>query len=77
MVLKVFAVAVGALLPSNYYVHTLISILVIVVVHAFAQGRTTNRERDMHARVVLLTVRLHIHHAFGSFLHFVREDSLR
>ncbi|KAG0694949.1 hypothetical protein DFH29DRAFT_1005895 [Suillus ampliporus] len=33
----------------------LISILAVVVVHAFAQGRTTNRERAMHARVVLLT----------------------
>lgn len=35
--------------------HAFISILVIVVVRAFAGGRTTNRERDMHARVVLLT----------------------
>jgi hypothetical protein len=56
MVLKVLAATVNALLPSNYYVHALISMLAIVVVHAFAQGRTTNRERDMHARVVLLTV---------------------
>ncbi|KAG2153403.1 hypothetical protein DEU56DRAFT_727130 [Suillus clintonianus] len=55
MVLKVFAATVNAVLPSKYYVHAFISILVIVVVRAFAQGRTTNRERDMHARVVLLT----------------------
>ncbi|KAG2347606.1 hypothetical protein BDR05DRAFT_958371 [Suillus weaverae] len=55
MVLKVLAAAVNAMLPSRYYVHALISILAIVVVRAFAQGRTTNRERDMHARVVLLT----------------------
>ncbi|KAG1794176.1 uncharacterized protein HD556DRAFT_1371433 [Suillus plorans] len=55
MVLKVLAAAVNAVLPSKYYVHAFISILVIVVVRAFARGRTTNRERDMHARVVLLT----------------------
>jgi hypothetical protein len=55
MVLKVLAAVVNVVLPSKYYVHALISILAIVVVRAFAQGRTTNRERDMHARVVLLT----------------------
>ncbi|KAG2118207.1 uncharacterized protein F5147DRAFT_670472 [Suillus discolor] len=55
MVLKVLAAAVNAVLPSKYYVHAFISILAIVVVRAFARGRTTNRERDMHARVVLLT----------------------
>lgn len=55
MVLKVLAAAVNAMLPSKYYVHAIISILATTVVWAFAQGRTTNRERDMHARVVLLT----------------------
>lgn len=55
MVLKVLAAAVNTVLPSKYYVHAFISIIVIAVVRAFAQGRTTNRERDMHARVVLLT----------------------
>ncbi|KAG2339587.1 hypothetical protein BDR05DRAFT_977692 [Suillus weaverae] len=48
--------AVNAVLPSRYYVHALISIRAIVVVQrAFAQGRTTNHELDVHARVVLLT----------------------
>ncbi|KAH7912711.1 hypothetical protein BJ138DRAFT_1060539 [Hygrophoropsis aurantiaca] len=55
MVLKVLAAAVSAWLPSNYYVHILVAIGAVVVVHAFAQGRTTSRERDMHARVVLIT----------------------
>ncbi|KAH7929511.1 hypothetical protein BV22DRAFT_1043814 [Leucogyrophana mollusca] len=55
MVLKVLAAAVSAWLPSNYYVHVLVAIGAVVVVHAFAQGRTTSRERDMHARVVLIT----------------------
>ncbi|KAG9312278.1 hypothetical protein JVU11DRAFT_7583 [Chiua virens] len=55
MVLKILGAVANNLLPSSYYVHVFISVLAIVVVHAFAQGRTTNRERDMHARVVLVT----------------------
>ncbi|KAF8131994.1 hypothetical protein EV363DRAFT_1329596 [Boletus edulis] len=55
MVLKMLGAVVNTLLPSSYYVHAAVSILAIVVVHAFAQGRTTTRERDMHARVVLVT----------------------
>ncbi|KAH7883405.1 hypothetical protein F5I97DRAFT_1904799 [Phlebopus sp. FC_14] len=55
MVLKLLGVAVNAVLPPKYYVHALVSLLAIVVVRAFAQGRTTNRERDMHGRVVLIT----------------------
>ncbi|KAG2369463.1 hypothetical protein BDR07DRAFT_1477080 [Suillus spraguei] len=55
MVLKVLAAVVNTILPSKYYPHAFISILAIVVIRAFVQGRTTNRERDMHAKVVLLT----------------------
>ncbi|KAF8557819.1 hypothetical protein OG21DRAFT_1504784 [Imleria badia] len=55
MVLKIFGAVANSLLPSSYYVHAIISIVVIVVVHAFAQGRATTRERDLHARVVLVT----------------------
>ncbi|KAG8220478.1 hypothetical protein J3R82DRAFT_3173 [Butyriboletus roseoflavus] len=55
MVLKILGAVVNTLLPSSYYVPAFVSILAIVVVHAFAQGRTTNRERDMHTRVVLVT----------------------
>ncbi|KIK93917.1 hypothetical protein PAXRUDRAFT_485761 [Paxillus rubicundulus Ve08.2h10] len=55
MVLKMLGVVVNTLLPSKYYVHAVVSLIAIVVVHAFSQGRATNRERDMHARVVLVT----------------------
>lgn len=55
MVLKMLGAAVNTLLPSKYYVHACLSVLLIVAVHAFAQGRRTSRERDMHARVVLVT----------------------
>jgi len=55
MVLSVLATAVTAVLPSNYYVHALVAIVTILAIRAFAQGRSTNRERDLHARVVLVT----------------------
>jgi len=57
MVLKIVGAAVNALLPSQYLVHIIAVIITILVIHAFSQGRTTNRERDLHARVVLVTVR--------------------
>lgn len=56
MVLKILAVTVPAILPSNYYVHVFLAVLAVVVVRAFAQGRSTTRERDLHARVILVTV---------------------
>ncbi|KAI9573202.1 hypothetical protein HD554DRAFT_2059768 [Boletus coccyginus] len=55
MVLKILGIVANTLLPSSYYVHALVSIIAVVVVHAFAQGRPTNRERAMHACVVLVT----------------------
>ncbi|EGN92784.1 hypothetical protein SERLA73DRAFT_190644 [Serpula lacrymans var. lacrymans S7.3] len=55
MVLKMAEAAVNAILPSKYFVPTAVAILVVVVVHAFAQGRTTSRERDLHARTILIT----------------------
>ncbi|KAG2071105.1 hypothetical protein BDR04DRAFT_1128231 [Suillus decipiens] len=55
MVLKVLAAAVNVMLPSKCYAHAFSSILAIVVVRAFVQGRTTKCERDIHAEVVPLT----------------------
>lgn len=55
MVLKILGATVNTLLPSKYYVHALVSVVLITVIHAFAQGRRTSRERDMHARFILVT----------------------
>ncbi|KDQ56346.1 hypothetical protein JAAARDRAFT_132798 [Jaapia argillacea MUCL 33604] len=55
MVLEIAASIFSTILPSKYYIHAALSVLVIVVVRAFAQGRSTNRERDLHARVILVT----------------------
>ncbi|CAL1711716.1 unnamed protein product [Somion occarium] len=42
-------------LPPQYYPHAAISGLALLVTYAFAQGRTTTRDRDLHARTVLVT----------------------
>ncbi|PCH35673.1 hypothetical protein WOLCODRAFT_107668 [Wolfiporia cocos MD-104 SS10] len=55
MVLQIAYAAVSAIFPTKYYVHIACASLVLLVAYAFAQGRTTNRERDLHARVVILT----------------------
>lgn len=57
MVLQAAYPLVSNVIPSGYFWHIAGSLAVVVVSHAFAQGRTTNRERDLHARVILVTVR--------------------
>ncbi|KAI5116775.1 hypothetical protein M0805_008730 [Coniferiporia weirii] len=41
--------------PSQYHVQIGLIILAIVAIRAYAQGRSTNRDRDLHGRVVLIT----------------------
>ncbi|CCM03014.1 uncharacterized protein FIBRA_05131 [Fibroporia radiculosa] len=55
MVLQVVYTAATSLFPSKYYLHIAVSAGVLLVTYAFAQGRTTNRERDLHARVIMIT----------------------
>ncbi|KZT72400.1 hypothetical protein DAEQUDRAFT_755221 [Daedalea quercina L-15889] len=54
MVVQVFF-ALATAVPSKYYVRIALSAIALVVLYAFAQGRTTSRERDLHARVIILT----------------------
>jgi hypothetical protein len=56
MVLNIAVAAVNAALPSNHYFTAAIAVTTILVVRALIQGRKTNRERDLHARIVLVTV---------------------
>lgn len=56
MVLKIAGAAVSAFFPTQYAVHFVAAIVTILVLRAFSQGRKTNRERDLHARVILVTV---------------------
>jgi NAD(P)-dependent dehydrogenase (short-subunit alcohol dehydrogenase family) len=41
--------------PRSYVPHILITSLAVVILHALSQGRKTSRDRDLHARTVILT----------------------
>ena len=43
--------------PLNYVVHISLGIVITMILRTYAQGRVTSRERDLHGRVILLTVR--------------------
>ncbi|KAI0753346.1 hypothetical protein C8Q80DRAFT_1067896, partial [Daedaleopsis nitida] len=55
MVLQFVYTAAAAIVPPKYWPHTLVGAFVLVVIYAYVQGRSTTRERDLHARVILLT----------------------
>ncbi|KAJ3553769.1 hypothetical protein NM688_g3440 [Phlebia brevispora] len=55
MVLQVVVNVTTSIVPSGYYFHAVIAIATFVVTYAFAQGRVTNRERDLHARTIMIT----------------------
>ncbi|THH32442.1 hypothetical protein EUX98_g1714 [Antrodiella citrinella] len=42
-------------LPPKYYPHAAVVAATGVIAYAFAQGRMTNRERDLHTRTILVT----------------------
>ena len=56
MVLQVVYTAVSSVLPPRYWPHAAVVAAVLFVIYAYTQGRSTTRERDLHARVILLTV---------------------
>ncbi|KAI0753320.1 hypothetical protein C8Q80DRAFT_1151516 [Daedaleopsis nitida] len=56
MVLQFVHTAAAATVPPKCSPHVLVGAFVLVAIYAYAQGRSTTRERDLHARVVLLTV---------------------
>jgi len=56
MVLKILYAVGTVILPSEYYyTHLVVAVIGIVTVYAFAQGRKTSRERDLHGRTILIT----------------------
>lgn len=56
MVLNIAWAAFSTFFPTEYAVHIIVAIGTILVFRAFSQGRKTNRERDLHTRVILVTV---------------------
>jgi NAD(P)-dependent dehydrogenase (short-subunit alcohol dehydrogenase family) len=59
MVLQILYTVGTAILPSEYYTHLAVAVVGIVTVYAFAQGRKTSRERDLHGRTILITAASH------------------
>ncbi|KAI0629657.1 hypothetical protein C8Q77DRAFT_1015410, partial [Trametes polyzona] len=55
MVLQLVYGAVTTILPPKYWPHALVTGTILLVFYAYAQGRPTTRERDLHARTILLT----------------------
>jgi hypothetical protein len=55
MVLKILYAFGSAILPEKYYTHVVLAVVAVITVYTFAQGRKTNRERDLHGRTILIT----------------------
>ncbi|KAF9026991.1 hypothetical protein BDZ89DRAFT_1067167 [Hymenopellis radicata] len=56
MVLTILEAAVNSpYFPSNYVRHIVLGFAGVLAIRAFSQGKTTGRDRDMHARVILVT----------------------
>ncbi|TRM70434.1 hypothetical protein BD626DRAFT_544786 [Schizophyllum amplum] len=55
MVLTVLGAAYDALVPKQYVYHICGGLLALYVIRILAQGRMTSRDRDLHARVILMT----------------------
>ncbi|EDQ98775.1 uncharacterized protein LACBIDRAFT_296746 [Laccaria bicolor S238N-H82] len=55
MVLKITEAFASSFFPTQYIVHIVVGIVVVLTLHAVCQGRRTTRERDLHARTVLIT----------------------
>lgn len=56
MVLKILNAAFSAYFPTQYAVHITIGIVTVLALRAFSQGRKSNRDRDLHARKIIVTV---------------------
>jgi len=56
MVLDIFVAGVNTLIPSRHWLRYAAGGVGLLVVHALFQGRKTTRERDLHSRVVIITV---------------------
>jgi len=56
MVLNVVQALASRIIPYNYAWHILAGLVVFTALRIFSQGRTTNRERDLHDRTFLVTV---------------------
>lgn len=77
MVLRIAEAFASRFFPTQYLIHIGVGILSLLVLRAFSQGRRTDRERDLHARIVLVTVRLNIQTALTDSLHSALREASR
>lgn len=57
MPVPIILTALADYFPVQHFTVVAFGVFVLAVIRAYCQGRTTDRERDLHARVILLTVR--------------------
>jgi hypothetical protein len=55
MALHIFSTIISTI-PSSYYFPAVVTILLLAITRAYTQGRRTNRDRNLHARTVIVTV---------------------
>ncbi len=60
MVLEILYAVGSEILPEKYYTHTVLAIVAVITIYTLAQGRKTDRERDLHGRTILITAASHL-----------------
>ena len=58
MVLKIAHAAATSVLDPGYYTPVIVAALAVYALYTYSQGRKTSRERDLHGRTIILTVRM-------------------
>lgn len=56
MVLELAYAVLSKALPSKYWLRFGLAVLGVILLRTFSQGRKTARERNLNARVILVTV---------------------
>ena len=56
MVLELAYAALSRALPSDYWLRLVFAVVGAVILRTLSQGRKTTRERNLNARVILVTV---------------------
>ena len=56
MVLDIAYTVLPKVLPSKYWLRLGVAVVGVLIVRTLSQGRKTTRERNLHARVILVTV---------------------
>ncbi|KAJ4471452.1 hypothetical protein J3R30DRAFT_1080303 [Lentinula aciculospora] len=55
MVLNILEILGSRYFPTQYTIHVVVGIVLVFAVRSYSQGRATTRERNLHARTILVT----------------------